>query len=77
MVAMLRVNIATEIVGHAYAHFGVGELPAETNTRHCLIPTTSIFNLMAPVQLYVYDLTRGMAAQLSRQLTGRHIEGVW
>ncbi|CAG7852129.1 Desumoylating isopeptidase 1 Short=DeSI-1; AltName: Full=PPPDE peptidase domain-containing protein 2; AltName: Full=Protein FAM152B [Serendipita indica DSM 11827] len=27
---------------------------------------------MATVQLYVYDLSRGMAAQLSQQLTGRH-----
>ncbi|KAG8832841.1 hypothetical protein FRC17_000545 [Serendipita sp. 399] len=32
---------------------------------------------MALVQLYVYDLSRGMASQLSQQLTGRHIEGVW
>jgi hypothetical protein len=71
------VNVACKY-GHAYAGFGVGELPARGQiTRHCLIPTTSIVNLMAPVQLYIYDLTRGMAAQLSRQLTGRYIEGVW
>ncbi|KIM24661.1 hypothetical protein M408DRAFT_17525 [Serendipita vermifera MAFF 305830] len=32
---------------------------------------------MPPVQLYVYDLSNGMAAQLSQQLTGRYIEGIW
>ncbi|KAI0029169.1 PPPDE putative peptidase domain-containing protein [Vararia minispora EC-137] len=32
---------------------------------------------MAPVKLYVYDLSGGLAAQLSRQLTGRQIDGVW
>ncbi|PVF95020.1 DUF862-domain-containing protein [Serendipita vermifera] len=32
---------------------------------------------MAPVKLYVYDLSQGMAARLSQQLTGRYIEGVW
>ena len=30
-----------------------------------------------PVQLYVYDLTRGMAAQFSPMLLGTHVEGVW
>ncbi|KIM42944.1 hypothetical protein M413DRAFT_443767 [Hebeloma cylindrosporum] len=29
------------------------------------------------VQLYVYDLSNGMARQLSRQLTGRQIDGIW
>ncbi|KAG8860671.1 hypothetical protein FRB91_001786 [Serendipita sp. 411] len=32
---------------------------------------------MALVQLYVYDLSRGMAAQLSQQFIGRYIEGIW
>ena len=32
---------------------------------------------MASVQLYVYDLSNGMARQLSRQLTGRQIDGIW
>jgi hypothetical protein len=32
---------------------------------------------MFPVQLHVYDLSNGMAAQFSRQLIGKHIEGVW
>ncbi|KAI0333739.1 DUF862-domain-containing protein [Cubamyces sp. BRFM 1775] len=32
---------------------------------------------MAKVQLYVYDLSNGLAKQLSRQLTGRQIDGVW
>ncbi|KAI8815816.1 PPPDE putative peptidase domain-containing protein [Fimicolochytrium jonesii] len=31
----------------------------------------------SPVRLYVYDLSQGMAAMLSRQLTGRYIEGIW
>ncbi|KAI0688322.1 DUF862-domain-containing protein [Cytidiella melzeri] len=32
---------------------------------------------MSKVQLYVYDLSNGLARQLSRQLTGRQIDGVW
>ncbi|KAI0074056.1 DUF862-domain-containing protein [Panus rudis PR-1116 ss-1] len=30
-----------------------------------------------PVQLYVYDLSNGLAKQLSLQLTGKQIDGVW
>ncbi|KAJ7600908.1 PPPDE putative peptidase domain-containing protein [Mycena floridula] len=30
-----------------------------------------------PVKLYVYDLSNGLAKQLSRQLTGRQIDGIW
>lgn len=29
------------------------------------------------VELYIYDLTNGMAAMMSQMLLGRHIEGVW
>lgn len=29
------------------------------------------------VQLYIYDLTSGMAAMMSQMLVGRHIEGIW
>ncbi|XP_058811176.1 uncharacterized protein LOC131676066, partial [Topomyia yanbarensis] len=29
------------------------------------------------VVLYIYDLTRGMAATMSQMLLGRHIEGIW
>lgn len=32
---------------------------------------------MSKVQLYVYDLSNGVARQLSQQLTGRLIEGIW
>ena len=32
---------------------------------------------MSLVTLHVYDLSNGMAAQFSRQLIGKHIEGVW
>ncbi|KAJ3011637.1 UNVERIFIED_CONTAM: hypothetical protein HDU68_001596 [Siphonaria sp. JEL0065] len=32
---------------------------------------------MTRVQLYVYDLSQGMAAMLSVQLTGQHIAGIW
>ncbi|KLO17281.1 DUF862-domain-containing protein [Schizopora paradoxa] len=31
----------------------------------------------APVQLYVYDLSNGLAKQLSLQLTGKQIDGIW
>ncbi|KAH6911566.1 thioredoxin family protein [Coprinopsis sp. MPI-PUGE-AT-0042] len=33
--------------------------------------------MSTPVQLYVYDLSNGMARQLSRQLTGKQIDGIW
>lgn len=33
--------------------------------------------MTSSVQLYVYDLSNGMARQLSRQLTGRQIDGIW
>jgi hypothetical protein len=33
--------------------------------------------MAVPVQLYVYDLSNGMARQMSRQLTGRQIDGIW
>ncbi|KAF8650336.1 hypothetical protein AX16_005277 [Volvariella volvacea WC 439] len=33
--------------------------------------------MSSPVKLYVYDLSRGMARQMSLQLTGRHIDGIW
>ncbi|KAI1793297.1 PPPDE putative peptidase domain-containing protein [Ganoderma leucocontextum] len=32
---------------------------------------------MSKVQLYVYDLSNGLAKQMSRQLTGRQIDGIW
>ncbi|GBF96242.1 hypothetical protein Rsub_08787 [Raphidocelis subcapitata] len=31
----------------------------------------------APVQLHLYDLTRGMASALSPMLLGRHVAGIW
>ncbi|KAH9927057.1 DUF862-domain-containing protein [Amylocystis lapponica] len=32
---------------------------------------------MSKVQLYVYDLSNGLARQLSLQLTGKQIDGIW
>ena len=32
---------------------------------------------MFDVKLHVYDLSKGMAAQFSRQLIGKYIEGIW
>ena len=29
------------------------------------------------VKLYIYDLSNGLARQLSRQLTGKQIDGIW
>lgn len=29
------------------------------------------------VELYVYDLSNGMARQMSMQMTGKYIEGIW
>ena len=33
--------------------------------------------MSSPVKLYVYDLSNGLARQLSLQLTGRQIDGIW
>lgn len=30
-----------------------------------------------PVQLYVYDMTNGVAAVMSQMLLGQHIDGIW
>ncbi|KZP33435.1 DUF862-domain-containing protein [Athelia psychrophila] len=32
---------------------------------------------MSSVKLYVYDLSNGLARQMSQQLTGRQIDGIW
>jgi len=29
------------------------------------------------VSLHVYDISGGMAKQFSRQLTGKHFDGIW
>ncbi|XP_076277032.1 uncharacterized protein LOC143207451 isoform X2 [Lasioglossum baleicum] len=29
------------------------------------------------VELYIYDLSKGMAAKMSRTVIGRHVEGIW
>lgn len=39
--------------------------------------TLSLSSLMSRVQLYVYDLSNGLARQLSLSLTGKHIYGIW
>lgn len=33
--------------------------------------------MSTPVELYVYDLSNGMARSMSLQLTGKYIEGIW
>ena len=33
--------------------------------------------MSSPVKLYIYDLSNGLARQLSLQLTGRQIDGIW
>lgn len=30
-----------------------------------------------PVQLYIYDLSNGLAALWGRSLTGQDVEGIW
>ncbi len=32
---------------------------------------------MAPVKLYVYDLSKGLAKSMSMMLTGKQIDGIW
>jgi hypothetical protein len=33
--------------------------------------------MSAPVKVHVYDLSKGLAGQLSLHLTGKQIDGVW
>lgn len=33
--------------------------------------------MSTPIKVHVYDLSKGLASQLSLQLTGKHIDGVW
>lgn len=33
--------------------------------------------MATPVQLHLYDLTRGMASALSPMLLGKHVAGIW
>lgn len=30
-----------------------------------------------PIRLYVYDLSQGMAKQMSLMLTGKQLDGIW
>jgi hypothetical protein len=39
--------------------------------------TLSSIAMSIPVKVYVYDLSNGLAGQLSLQLTGRQIDGIW
>ncbi|KAJ1017790.1 hypothetical protein NDA16_005107 [Ustilago loliicola] len=42
-----------------------------------MAPTQPVEDGQYPVKLYVYDLSRGMARQMSLPLTGRQIDGIW
>ncbi|KAG2359641.1 hypothetical protein BDR07DRAFT_1291882 [Suillus spraguei] len=33
--------------------------------------------MSTPIKVHVYDLSKGLASQLSLQLTGKHMDGVW
>jgi hypothetical protein len=33
--------------------------------------------MTTPVKLFVYDLSNGLASQLSMQLLGSHVDGIW
>ena len=39
--------------------------------------SAELSDMSSSVKLYVYDLSNGLAKQLSRQLTGRQIDGIW
>jgi len=39
--------------------------------------TRSLRMTPAPVKLYLYDLSNGLARQLSQQFIGRQIDGIW
>lgn len=46
----------------------------EIPSQHTLAISLRMSN---SVKLYVYDLSNGLARQLSQQLTGRQIDGIW
>ena len=35
------------------------------------------FTMSFPVTLHIYDLSQGLAKQMSKQLVGKQIDGVW
>lgn len=46
--------------------------------RAVLLSLSAIISLtLQRVQLYVYDLSRGMAKSMSLGLTGKQIDGIW
>ena len=48
------------------------------NLRQKVINIVKIYNLFSmKVQLYIYDLSQGMAKALSPMLLGKQIDGVW
>jgi hypothetical protein len=51
---------------------------AVPNTRSCgLTDLLSLYRDMSNVQLYIYDLSNGLARQLSLSLIGKQIDGIW
>ena len=63
-------------------------LPFYSRREGCLLPrlhhhspqpfAPSVLLAMShPVQLYIYDLSNGMARMLSRQLTGTHFDAIY
>ena len=47
--------------------------PRHTSTKNAAIGWT----IKMEVKLYVYDLSRGLARQMSAQIVGRQIDGIW
>jgi hypothetical protein len=60
------------VAGNATDAFAATATNSEKNVGRTGSTTTTM-----QVQLYVYDLSRGMASTLSQQLTGRQIDGIW
>lgn len=52
-------------------------LPSHILPSHVLPIHPRISHMASPVKLYIYDLSQGMARQMSMSLTGRQIDGIW
>lgn len=56
----------------------IGPLSSAHKLVCFVLPHPTVLSTMSsPVKLYVYDLSNGLAKQLSMQLTGKQIDGVW
>ncbi|KAG7209637.1 hypothetical protein KM043_011284 [Ampulex compressa] len=52
-------------------------VPGSVNESRKVVIMENTEGARTTVELYIYDLTKGMAALMSKTLIGRHIDGIW